>query len=84
MDAVEHLFKEGILNQWNIDAGTKVVMRVVFEQMSEFSATYTCHLCGTSNNLVSFGELKECLIDGSADWKISNLSPAPSFMVECD
>ncbi|KIK11888.1 hypothetical protein PISMIDRAFT_469195 [Pisolithus microcarpus 441] len=53
--------------QWNIDAGTKVVMRVVFEQMSEFSATYTCHLCGTSNNLVSFGELKECLIDGSAD-----------------
>ncbi|KAI6018714.1 hypothetical protein BKA83DRAFT_1684352 [Pisolithus microcarpus] len=54
--------------QWNIDAGTKVVMRVVFERMSEFSATYTCHLCGTSNNLVSFGELKECLIDGSADW----------------
>lgn len=53
--------------QWNVEAGTKVVMRVVFEQMTEFSATYMCHLCGTPNNLVSFGNSKEWLIDGSAD-----------------
>lgn len=56
-------------NEWpNVEPGTKVVMRVVFEQVTEFSATYTCHLCGATNKLVSFGEAKEWLTDGSVDW----------------
>jgi len=45
----------------NIGAGTTIVMRVIFEQMARFSPTYTCHLCGASNNLVSL------LTDGSVD-----------------
>ncbi|KAI6008971.1 hypothetical protein EDC04DRAFT_2775000 [Pisolithus marmoratus] len=54
-------------NEWpNIEPGTKIVMRVVFEQAKIFSATYTCHLCGTPNNLpppIGF----EWVTDGSVD-----------------
>ena len=56
-------------NEWpNIEAGTKVVMRVVFEQKAAFSPTYTCHLCGASNHLGSFGRSRDWLTDGSVDW----------------
>jgi hypothetical protein len=61
-------------NEWpNIEAGTKVVMRVVFEQETEFSATYTCHLCGAPNNLVSLSKAKEWLTDGSVDWFVLDI-----------
>jgi hypothetical protein len=58
-------------NAWqNIEAGTRIVMRVIFEQLASFSATYKCHLCGTPNKLVSFSgfKLSEWLTDGSLDW----------------
>ena len=61
-------------NEWpNIEAGTKVVMRVVFEQMTEFSATYTCHLCEASNYLGSFGRSRDWLTDGSVDWFVLHI-----------
>jgi hypothetical protein len=57
----------------NIEAGTKIVMRVVLEQTTEFSRTYACHLCGTSNDLMSFGKMKEWLTDGSIDWFVPGI-----------
>ena len=58
------------LNVWqNIEAGTRIVMRVVFEQRAFASATYECHLCGARNELVvSFSNSSEWLTDGSLDW----------------
>jgi len=56
-------------NEWqNIEAGTRIVMRVVFERRAFFSATYECHLCGARNKLVSFDNTSEWLTDGSLDW----------------
>ena len=53
----------------NIEAGTRIVMRVVFERRSFFSATYyECHLCGAWNKLVSFDSPSEWVTDGSLDW----------------
>jgi len=55
-------------NVWqNIEAGTRIVMRVVFEQLAFYSAIYECHLCGTRNELVSFSNSSEWLTDGSLD-----------------
>jgi hypothetical protein len=57
-------------NGWpNIEVGTKIVMRVIFEQMAQPSRPYTCHLCGALNDLdlASFGT-SEWLTDGSVDW----------------
>ena len=59
----------GDSNVWqNIEAGTTIVMRVIFERRAFFSATYKCHLCGAPNKLVSFSGLSEWLTDGSLDW----------------
>jgi hypothetical protein len=59
----------GDSNVWqNIEAGTRIVMRVIFEQLASFSATYKCHLCGASNKLVSSSGLSGWLTDGSLDW----------------
>jgi len=56
-------------NVWqNMEAGTRIVMRVIFERLAFFSATYECHLCGAQNKLVSFGNPSEWLTDGSLDW----------------
>ena len=56
-------------NVWqNIEAGTRIVMRVVFERQAFFFATYECHLCGAQNKLVSFSKSSEWLTDGSLDW----------------
>ncbi|KAI6013027.1 hypothetical protein EDC04DRAFT_721177 [Pisolithus marmoratus] len=56
-------------NEWpNIEAGTKIVMRVVFEQAKFFTpAHYTCHLCGTPNNLSPPFGFEGWLTDGSVD-----------------
>jgi len=55
-------------NVWqNIRAGTRIVMRVVFERGAFFSATYECHLCGAQNELVSSSNSSEWLTDGSLD-----------------
>ena len=56
-------------NGWqNIEAGTRVVMRVIFEQLAYLSATYKCHLCGEQNKIASFSRWSEWLTDGSLDW----------------
>ena len=60
-------------NVWqNIEAGTRIVMRVVFEELAFFSpfesATYTCHLCEARNELGSFSNSSEWFTDGSLDW----------------
>jgi len=56
-------------NLWqNIEAGTRIVMRVVFERQAFFYATYECHLCGAQNKIVSFDNSSEWLTDGSLDW----------------
>jgi len=56
-------------NLWHtIEAGTRIVMRVVFEQQAFFFATYECHLCGAPNKLVSISKLSEWLTNGSLDW----------------
>ena len=57
-------------NVWqNIEAGTKIVMRVIFEQLAFYSTTYECHLCGASNELVmSSSNSSECLTEGSLEW----------------
>ena len=58
-------------NVWqNLEAGTRIVMRVVFEQLAFFSATYKCHLCGAWNKhkLVSVSNSSEWLTAGSLDW----------------
>ena len=52
----------------DIEAGTRIVMRVVFERQAFFLATYECHLCGAWNELVSFSNSSEWLTDGSLDW----------------
>ena len=53
----------------NLEAGQKIVMRVIFEQVAQFSCTYACHLCGALNNLglVSFGA-SGWLTNSSVDW----------------
>ena len=56
-------------NVWqNIEAGTRIVMRVVFERQALLYATYECHLCGARNKLVSFSNSSEWVTDGSLDW----------------
>jgi len=57
-------------NVWqNIETGTRIVMRVVFEQLASFlAADYKCHLCGAWNELVSFSNSSEWLTDGSLEW----------------
>jgi len=56
-------------NLWHtIEAGTRIVMRVVFERQAFFFATYECHLCGTWNKLVSSSNSSGWLTDGSLDW----------------
>ena len=56
-------------NEWqNVEAGTRIVMRVVFERLASFSTTYKCHLCGARNKLVSSRYLSGWLTDGSLDW----------------
>ena len=52
----------------NIEAGTRIVMRVVFERLAFVSATYECHLCGAQNKVVSFVNPSEWITDGSLDW----------------
>ena len=52
----------------NMEAGTRIVMRVIFEQLAFFSRTYTCHLCGAWNTLVSFENSFEWHFDGSHEW----------------
>jgi len=47
-------------SRWSgIDAGTNLIMRVVFHRKQRSSKLYTCHLCGASNKL-------ECR--NPADW----------------
>ncbi|KAI6041214.1 hypothetical protein EDC04DRAFT_2669714 [Pisolithus marmoratus] len=54
--------------EWpNIEAGTRIVMRVVFERARILSATYTCHLCGARNTLLPSIGFKEWVTDGSVD-----------------
>ena len=56
-------------NIWqNLEAGTRIVMRVIFQQLPLFSATYGCHLCGAQNEIVSSSNSSEWLTDGSLDW----------------
>ena len=56
-------------NVWqSIQAGTRIVMRVVFERRASIFATYECHLCGAQNELTSFSECSGWLTDGSLDW----------------
>ena len=56
-------------NVWqNIEAGTRVVMRVIFEQQAFIWATYECHLCGAQNKIVSISNSSEWVTDGSLDW----------------
>jgi len=56
-------------NVWrNIGAGTRIVMRVIFERRAFFSATYECCLCGAQNELVLSSNSSEWLTDGSLDW----------------
>jgi len=56
-------------NVWqNIEAGTRIVMRAVFERQAFLSATYECHLCGAWNELVLLSNSSEWLTDGSLDW----------------
>lgn len=57
----------------NIEAGTKIVMRVIFEQVTAISGTYACHLCGAQNNFVSFGVSAEWLTDGSVEWFVLDI-----------
>ena len=57
-------------NGWpNIEAGQKIVMRVILEQETQFSCTYACHLCGALKNLnlVTFGT-SGWLTNSSVDW----------------
>jgi len=55
-------------NVWrNIGAGTRIVMRVIFERRAFFSATYECCLCGAQNELVLSSNSSEWLTDGSLD-----------------
>ena len=56
-------------NVWqSIEAGTRIVMRVIFEQLAFFSPTYLCDLCGERNKLVLFENSIEWLFDGSHEW----------------
>jgi len=56
-------------NLWqNIEAGTKVVMRAIFERHALFFATCECHLCGAQNKIVSFSNSSGWLTNGSLDW----------------
>jgi len=55
-------------NIWqNIEAGTRIVMRVIFERQAFFFSTYECHLCGAWNTLVSSSSSSGWLTDGSLD-----------------
>ena len=56
-------------NVWqNIEAGTRIVMRVIFEGLSSLSATYECHLCGARNKLILLGKSSGWLTDSSLNW----------------
>jgi len=56
-------------NVWqSVEAGTRIVMRVVFERQSFSLATYECHLCGARNKLTPFNLLSGWFTDGSLDW----------------
>ena len=58
-------------NLWHtIEAGTRIVMRVVFERQAFFFATYECHLCGAQNELLSLRNSSGWLTDGSLDWLV--------------
>lgn len=52
-----------------IDAGTKLIMRVVFQQKQRSCKVHRCQLCGTSNR-VECPDPTECgwLTEGSIDW----------------
>ena len=56
-------------NVWqSIEAGTRIVMRVVFERQASFFAPYECHLCGAPKKLTSVSKWSGWLTDGSLDW----------------
>ena len=56
-------------NVWqNIEAGTRIVMRVIFERLGFLFTTYECHLCRAQNELVSLSNLSGWLTNGSLDW----------------
>jgi hypothetical protein len=59
-------------NVWqNMEAGTRVVMRLIFaEQRETISTTYECHLCGAWNELISLSSSSGWLTDGSLDWSV--------------
>ena len=52
----------------NIESGTRIVMRVIFERPVSLSATYECRLCGAQNELGSLSSFSGWLTDGSLDW----------------
>ena len=53
-------------NVWqNIEAGTRIVMRVIVERAASSSASYECHLCGEWNEFASFTEWPT---DDFLDW----------------
>jgi hypothetical protein len=69
---VEQLMN-GSMGWQNIEAGTTIVMRVVFEQMAILSLTYACHLCGASNSLTSFSKSEGWITDCSVNWFVYNI-----------
>ena len=53
----------------NIEAGTRIVMRVVFERQAFFYVPYhECHLCGAWSKLGAFSNTPGWLTDDSLDW----------------
>ena len=57
----------------NIEPGTKIVMRVIFEQLGISFGSYTCHLCGALNHLASLGMWGKRPVDGSVDWFVPGI-----------
>jgi hypothetical protein len=72
-ERVEQLI-DGSMEWENIESGTTIVMRVIFEQMAKsLSSTYICHLCGASNEIVSSSKSEGPVTDGSVDWFVCGI-----------
>lgn len=54
----------------SIDAGTKLIMRVVFQQKQRSCKLYRCQLCGAPNRVEcrNPADWSGWLTDGSIDW----------------
>ncbi|KAF8550753.1 hypothetical protein OG21DRAFT_1513595 [Imleria badia] len=61
----------GEASRWqSIDAGTKLIMRVVFQQKQTSTKNYRCQLCGASNRVDcrNPANWSGWLTEGSIDW----------------